>query len=104
MPFAGETENGFRKFCAEHADKGLQCSSAGQSPALVAIAIKTAIAALKGEVVPQFVSVPIPLVEHPDFKDGENFFPDQTDNFFVAMTSRPAASTSSPGHHGQVRG
>ena len=82
VPVAGEAENGFRKLCAENADKGLLCSSAGQSPGLVAIAAKTAMTALKGEVMPQFVSVPIPLVEHPNFKAGENFFPDLTDNFF----------------------
>lgn len=83
IPVAGEAENGFRKLCAENADKGLLCSSAGQSPGLVAIAMKTAITALKGEVLPQFVSVPIPLVEHPDFKAGENYYPDLGDNFFT---------------------
>ncbi|MEQ8356887.1 MAG: sugar ABC transporter substrate-binding protein [Kiloniellaceae bacterium] len=83
VPVAGEAENGFRKLCAEHAKDGLLCSSAGQSPGLVAIAAKTAITALQGEVLPQYVSVPIPLVEHPDFKAGENFYPDLTDNFFT---------------------
>jgi len=83
IPVAGEAENGFRKLCAEHADDGLLCSSAGQSPGLVAIAAKTAIHALQGEVLPQYVSVPIPLVEHPDFKAGENYYPDLTDNFFT---------------------
>jgi ribose transport system substrate-binding protein len=83
IPVAGEAENGFRKLCAANADKGLVCSSAGQSPGLVAIAMKTAITALKGEVVPQYVSVPIPLVEEPGFKAGENFYPDLTDNFFT---------------------
>lgn len=83
IPVAGEAENGFRKLCAEHAKDGLLCSSAGQSPGLVAIALKTAIAALKGEVLPQYVSVPIPLVEHPGFKAGENFYPELTDNFFT---------------------
>jgi len=83
VPIAGEAENGFRKLCAKHADEGLICSSAGQSPGLVAIAAKTAITALQGEVLPQYVSVPIPLVEHPDFKAGENYYPDLTDNFFT---------------------
>ncbi|MGF1593893.1 MAG: sugar ABC transporter substrate-binding protein [Kiloniellaceae bacterium] len=83
VPVAGEAENGFRKLCAKHADEGLICSSAGQSPGLVAIAAKTAITALQGEVLPQYVSVPIPLVEHPDFKAGENYYPDLTDNFFT---------------------
>ena len=83
VPVAGEAENGFRKLCAKHAEEGLVCSSAGQSPGLVAIAAKTALTALQGEVLPQYVSVPIPLVEHPDFKAGENFYPDLTDNFFT---------------------
>ena len=83
IPVAGEAENGFRKLCAEHADEGLLCSSAGQSPGLVAIAAKTAIHALQGEVLPQYVSVPIPLVEDPDFKADVNYYPDLTDNFFT---------------------
>ncbi|GAB4352205.1 MAG: sugar ABC transporter substrate-binding protein [Kiloniellaceae bacterium] len=83
VPVAGEAENGFRKLCAKHAAEGLVCSSAGQSPGLVAIAAKAAITALQGEVLPQYVSVPIPLVEHPNFKAGENYYPDLTDNFFT---------------------
>lgn len=83
VPVAGEAENGFRKLCAQHAEDGLLCSSAGQSPGLVAIAAKAALTALQGEVLPQYVSVPIPLVEHPDFKAGENYYPDLTDNFFT---------------------
>jgi ribose transport system substrate-binding protein len=83
VPFGGETENGFRKFCAEHADEGLQCSSAGTGPAQVAVAIKVALAALQGEVVPQSIKLPLAIVEHPDFVDGENFYSDQSDNFFV---------------------
>jgi ribose transport system substrate-binding protein len=83
VPFAGETENGFRKFCAAHAADGLKCTSAGTGPAQVAVAIKTAIDALEGKVVPQSVKLPLAVVSDPDFKDGENFYADQSDNFFV---------------------
>ena len=83
VPFGGETENGFRKFCAQIAADGLKCSSAGTGPAQVAVAIKTAIAALEGQVVPQSVKLPLAIVEDPDFKDGVNYYPDQSDNFFV---------------------
>jgi len=93
IPMSNEGENGARKLCAEHSADGLKCSSAGQTPALVAIAIKAALAALQGEVVPQMVSVPIPYVEDPNFKDGENFYSDQTDNFFVA-NAFPACGVS----------
>ncbi len=83
VPFGGETENGFRKFCSKFAGEGLKCSSAGTGPAQVAVAIKTAIAALEGNVVPQSVKLPLAIVEDPNFKEGEDFFPDQSDNFFV---------------------
>jgi len=83
VPFGGETENGFRKFCAKMAGDGLKCSSAGTGPAQVAVAIKTAIAALEGQVVPQSVKLPLAIVEDPNFKEGSDYFPDQSDNFFV---------------------
>jgi ribose transport system substrate-binding protein len=83
VPFGGETENGFRKFCAKHAADGLKCSSAGTGPAQVAVAIKTAIAALEGQIVPQSVKLPTAIVEDPDFKAGQDYFPEQSDNFFV---------------------
>ncbi|MDQ0559052.1 ribose transport system substrate-binding protein [Rhizobium mesoamericanum] len=83
VPFGGETENGFRKLCAAHASEGLVCSSAGTGPAQVAVAIKTAIAALEGQVVPQAVKLPTALVSHPDFKKDQDYYPDQSDNFFV---------------------
>jgi ribose transport system substrate-binding protein len=83
IPVSGEAENGFRKLCAEHEKDGLLCASAGQSPGLVAISIKAAINALKGEKLPQYVSVPIPYVEAPNFKDGENYYSNLGDNFFT---------------------
>ena len=89
IPVAGEGENGFRKLCAQHSGDGLLCSSAVQSPGLVAIAAKTALTALQGETVPQYVSVPIPLTEDPDWEAGVNYFPDLTDNFFAANAWPP---------------
>jgi ribose transport system substrate-binding protein len=49
----------------------------------VAVAIKTAIAALEGQVVPQSVALPLAIVEDPNFKDGQDYYADQSDNFFV---------------------
>jgi ribose transport system substrate-binding protein len=83
VPIGAETENGFRKFCAKFSAEGLKCSSAGTGPAQVAVAIKTAIAALEGNVVPQSVKLPLAIVEDPNFKENEDYFPDQSDNFFV---------------------
>lgn len=83
VPVGGETENGFRKLCGQHSADGLKCASAGTGPAQVAVAIKTAIAALEGEVIPQSIKLPLAKVEDPSFKDGENYYADQSDNFFV---------------------
>jgi ribose transport system substrate-binding protein len=83
VPFGGETENGFRTFCAKHAKDGLKCTSAGTGPAQVAVAVKTALAALEGQVVPQSVKLPLAIVSDPDFKAGSDYFPDQSGNFFV---------------------
>ncbi|MBL8710702.1 MAG: ABC transporter substrate-binding protein [Rhodospirillaceae bacterium] len=83
VPVGGETENGFRKLCGAHGGEGLKCASGGTGPAQVAVAIKTAIAALEGQVVPQSIRLPLATTEEPNFKDGENFYQDQSDNFFV---------------------
>jgi len=83
VPFGGETENGFRKFCGKYSGQGLVCSSAGTGPAQVAVAMKTAMDALQGKVVPQSVKLPLAIVEDPDFKDGVNYYSSQSDNFFV---------------------
>ncbi|CAM5575952.1 hypothetical protein ATER59S_04982 [Aquamicrobium terrae] len=83
VPFGGETENGFRKFCAKYSSEGLKCTSAGSGPAQVAVAIKTAIAALEGDVVPQEVKLPLAIASDPDFKEGQDYFPNESDNFFV---------------------
>jgi ribose transport system substrate-binding protein len=83
VPFGGETENGFRKFCAKFGGEGLKCASGGTGPAQVAVAIKTAIAALEGQVVPQSVKLPLATAEDPNFKDGADYYSKLSDNFFV---------------------
>jgi ribose transport system substrate-binding protein len=83
VPISGETENGFRKLCAQHAAKGLHCSSSGTGPAQVAVTIKAAIAALEGEKLPQSIALPASYVEYPNIKEGSDFYPALSDNFFV---------------------
>jgi ribose transport system substrate-binding protein len=83
VPIGAETENGFRKFCSKFSSEGLKCASGGTGPAQVAVAIKTAMAALEGQVVPQSVKLPLARVEDPNFKDGQDFYSAQSDNFFV---------------------
>ncbi len=83
VPMAGEAENGFRRQIAEHSGEGLIGLSYGQSPGLVAISIKAAISALQGNVMPQLISVPIPVVDYKTVKDGVNFWSDLPDDFFT---------------------
>lgn len=83
VPMAGEAENGYRKQIAQYKDDGLIGLSFGQSPGLVAIAIKAAIAAREGNVLPQLISVPIPVANYETLEDGVNFWSDLPDDFFT---------------------
>lgn len=89
VPVGGEAENGFRKLVAKHSGDGLVGLSIGQSPGLVAISMKAAIAALEGNVMPQLISVPLPAVDYTQLKDGENFWTDLPDNFFTVNEFPP---------------
>jgi ribose transport system substrate-binding protein len=89
VPIAGEAENGYRKLLAEHGDEGLKGISIGQSPGMVAIAIKAALAALDGEPMPQLISVPIPYATYDQLEAGVNYWPDLTDNFFTVNEFPP---------------
>ncbi|HEY6518390.1 MAG TPA: sugar ABC transporter substrate-binding protein [Roseiarcus sp.] len=89
VPFAGEGENEFRKQIAEYSKDGLKGLSYGQSPALVAISIKAAIEALQGNVMPQLISIPIPVATYQDLKAGENYWPDLKANFFAPNQFTP---------------
>ena len=89
VPMSGEGENNYRKQIAEHAKDGLKGMSYGQSPALVAIAMKAAISALKGNVMPQKVFIPIPYADFNTLKAGENYFPDLDAQFFATNSFPP---------------
>jgi len=89
VPMAGEAENGYRKLIATHAKDGLKGLSYGQSPGLVAISMKAALSALEGNVMPQLISVPIPVEDYNSLKAGLNFWPELTDNFFAANAFPP---------------
>ncbi|ABG30533.1 ribose ABC transporter substrate-binding protein [Roseobacter denitrificans] len=89
VPIAGESENGFRKLLAEYGPQGLKGKSIGQSPGMVSIAMKAALAALDGKVMPQLVSVPIPFANYDELEAGKNYWPDLTDNFFTVNEFPP---------------
>ena len=89
VPMAGEGENIYRIQIAKYKDQGLKGFSYGQSPAQVAIALKEAIAALKGGAIPQRVSIPTPTTDYTRMKEGEDYFPDLTADFFAANAFPP---------------
>jgi len=89
VPMSGEGENEFRKQIMEHVGEGLKGMSYGQSPALVAIATKAAISALQGNVMPQLISIPIPVATYKTLKAGENYWPDLNANFFAPNQFTP---------------
>lgn len=91
VPIGAEGENGFRKMVHKHQKDGLKGASAAQSPGLVAVALKAAIAALQGHKLPQYISVPIPYVEYQDLAPGKNFYPDLPDTFYVANEFPPCS-------------
>jgi len=89
VPVAGEGENRFRKQISDFSKDGLKGLSYGQSPALVAIATKAAISALQGNVMPQLISIPIPVADYKTLKPGVNFWPDLTADFFAPNQFTP---------------
>ena len=93
VPMSGEGENNFRKQIAEHAKDGLKGMSYGQSPGLVAIAMKAAISALKGNIMPQKVFIPIPYADMNTLKAGVNYFPDLDIQFYSTNEFPPCGIT-----------
>ncbi|MCP8885192.1 sugar ABC transporter substrate-binding protein [Devosia sp. XJ19-1] len=89
VPIAGESENGYRKLVAARSADGLKGISIGQSPGLVAIAMKAAVSALEGNAMPQLISVPLPVATYDQLEDGLNFWSDLPDNFFTVNEFPP---------------
>lgn len=78
-PISGETENAFRQLCN---DKGLTCQSGGTGPAQSSVTIKTAIGALKGEIIPANIALPTSISYAP-FEEGVDVFPKLPGSFFA---------------------
>ena len=93
VPMSGEGENMYRKQIAEYWKDGLKGMSYGQSPALVAIAMKATISALQGNVMPQKVFIPIPYADFEHMKAGEDYFPDLNAQFFADNSFPPCGVT-----------
>jgi len=82
VPVAGEDENAFRMLCNANHDKGMKCESGGTGPAQSAVTVKTAIAALKGEKIPQQIALPTSISYGP-YKVGTEVFPELPGSLFT---------------------
>jgi ribose transport system substrate-binding protein len=82
VPMSGEDENAFRMLCNANHDKGMHCQSGGTGPAQSAVTIKTAVAALKGEIIPQSIALPTSISFSP-YKEGSEVFPDLPGSLFT---------------------
>jgi ribose transport system substrate-binding protein len=82
VPMAGEDENAFRMMCNANHDKGMRCQSGGTGPAQSAVTVKTAIAALKGEKIPQGIALPTSISYSP-YKEGTEVFPELPGSLFT---------------------
>jgi len=90
VPMVGEDENAFRLMCNDNHDKGMHCQSGGTGPAQSAVALKVALAAVKGEVVPQGVALPTSFSFSP-YKVGVEAFPELPGSTFTG-NSFPACN------------
>lgn len=94
VPMTSESDNGFMALVVKHNIPSLVI---GQSPALVAAAMRAAIAVLAGEAVPRDANIPLNPVTTSEMKAGVNFFPDQP-NSFVTNISIPQCAIEIPVH------
>jgi ribose transport system substrate-binding protein len=87
MPvFAGEGENGFRKFMSGIATPKVTGMSIGQPPFLSVISLELARAVLKGEHAKTSITIPFPVATSDSLVSGETVFPDLPDSFFADFT------------------
>jgi ribose transport system substrate-binding protein len=82
VPMAGEDENAFRLLCNANEDKGMHCQSGGTGPAQSSVTVKVALAALKGDIIPQEIALPTSISKSP-YKVGVQAFPDLPGSLFT---------------------
>ena len=82
VPIAGEDENAFRLSAMPTRTRAWHCQSGGTGPAQSSVTIKVALAALKGQPVPQSIALPTSISQSP-YKVGEQVFPDLPGSLFT---------------------
>jgi len=78
VPLGTSGENGSLRMIHEG---GWEAIARVQSPAMSAVAMKAAIALLKGHELPQLIGLEIPTLYSKDLKEGTNYWKDAPDNF-----------------------
>jgi ribose transport system substrate-binding protein len=87
MPvFAGEGENGFRKYMKGLSTPKVTGMSIGQPPFLSVISLELARAVLKGEHPKTSITIPFPVATSDSLVSGETVFPGLPDSFFADFT------------------
>lgn len=92
VPMTSESDNGFMMLAVQHHVPALVI---GQSPALVAVGIRAAIAALDGQALPRTANIPLSPVTTQEMKAGDNYFP-KLANSFVTNISIPQCEVHIP--------
>lgn len=92
VPMTSESDNGFMISAVQHKVPALVI---GQSPALVAAAMRAAIAVLAGQAVPHDANIPLNPVTTSEMKAGVNYFPNQP-NSFVTNINIPQCGVHIP--------
>ena len=78
VPMTGHRNNGFMRLAAE---KNIPTLVIGQTPAMLAVAIRAAVALLDGQKLPKEISLPLEEIPTSDMKAGVNYFPELPDSF-----------------------
>jgi ribose transport system substrate-binding protein len=92
VPMTAESDNGFMKLVVENHMPALVI---GQSPALVAAAIRAAIATLDGQSLPRTANIPLNPVKTEEMKANVDYFPDLP-NSFVTNINIPQCGVKIP--------
>lgn len=92
VPMTSESDNGFMIEAVKHQVPSLVI---GQSPALVAPAIRAAVAILSGQAVPRSANIPLNPVKTADMKSGVDYFPDQP-NSLITDVAIPQCDVAIP--------
>jgi ribose transport system substrate-binding protein len=94
MPvFAGEGENGYRKFMAGIVTPKIDGMSIGQPPFLSVMGLELARAILKGAHAKTSITIPFPVATSSSLVPGKTVFADLPDSFFADFTDSGANAT-----------